>query len=32
LGLHLVKHYADSIHYDHREGNSTITVTKRLRA
>jgi anti-sigma regulatory factor (Ser/Thr protein kinase) len=30
LGLHLVRQYADTISYEYRNRNSTITVTKRL--
>ena len=30
LGLHLVRRIADRIDYTHEDGNSTITVTKRL--
>jgi serine/threonine-protein kinase RsbW len=30
LGLHLVRQYADQIHYEYRDRNSIITVTKRL--
>ena len=30
LGLHFVRQVADSISYAHENGNSTITVTKRL--
>ncbi len=30
LGLHLVRQYADTVSYDYRDRNSTITVTKRL--
>jgi len=30
LGIHLVRKIADEIHYEHRDGASIITVTKRL--
>jgi serine/threonine-protein kinase RsbW len=30
MGLHLVRQLSDSIHYDHRDRVSTITITKRL--
>lgn len=30
LGIHLVKKIADEIHYEHKDGASIITVTKRL--
>lgn len=29
-GLHLVRQVADELHYEYRDRNSTITVTKRL--
>ena len=30
LGIHLVRRIADEIRYEHRDGSSIITVTKRL--
>lgn len=30
LGIHFVRQIAESISYDHADGNTTITVTKRL--
>lgn len=30
LGLHLVRRIADRVEYEYRDGNSSVTVTKRL--
>jgi len=30
LGIHFVKQVADSVHYEYKDRNSTITVTRRL--
>ena len=30
LGIHLVRQIADSFQYEHKDGNSVITVTKKL--
>jgi len=30
LGIHFVKQVADSVHYEYKDRNSTITVTKRI--
>jgi len=32
LGLHLIRKFVDGIHYDHRDGNSTIRFTARAEA
>ena len=32
LGIHLVRQIADSLEYEYKDRNSTITVTKKLRS